>query len=176
MKPAERKRILDLLKRHNIMSIATVRRDGYPQATTVTYANDGLNLYFGCDRAAQKVRNIRRSSKVSLTIDRDYKDWRRIKGLSMAADAEVLSRRGEVEHAWTVLAGKFPQWAELSAADLRSTAFVRIVPKVISVLDYARGFGHTDLVRVTRRSLLGEARVARGSRRRAASTARRGRT
>jgi general stress protein 26 len=176
MKPATQKRILDLMKRHNIMSIATVRRDGYPQATTVTYANDGLSLYFGCDRAAQKVRNIRRSSKVSLTIDRDYKDWPRIKGLSMAADAEVLSRRDDVEHAWAVLAGKFPQWAELSSADLRSTAFVRVVPKVISVLDYARGFGHTDLVRVPRRSLLGEARVARRSRQRKGNTSRRDRT
>jgi general stress protein 26 len=175
MRPVTRKRILDLLKRHNIMSIATVRRDGYPQATTVTYANDGLNLYFGCDRAAQKVRNIRRSSKVSLTIDRDYEDWSRIKGLSMAADAEVLSRRSDIEHARMVLARKFPQWADLSPADLRSTAFVRVVPKVISVLDYTRGFGHADLVRVTRRSLLGEARVAGRSRQRKGNASRRGR-
>jgi hypothetical protein len=72
----------------------------------------------------------------------------------------VLSRRGDVEHARTVLASKFPQWAELSPADLRSTAFVRLVPKVISVLDYTRAFGHTDLVRVTPRSLLAEARLA----------------
>jgi general stress protein 26 len=167
MDPATRKRILDLIRRHNVMTVATVRGDGYPQATTVTYANDGLILYFGCDKGAQKVRNIRRSPKVSLTIDRDYKDWSRIKGLSMAADAEVLSRRGDIELATTVLAGKFPQWAELSPADLRATAFVRVVPKVISVLDYARGFGHTDLVRVPPRSLpdgtrvVGRARVRR---------------
>jgi general stress protein 26 len=173
MEPATRKRILDLMKRHNVMTIATVRGDGYPQATTVTYANDGLNLYFGCERGAQKAKNIRRSSKVSLTIDRDYKDWSRIKGLSMAADAEVLSLRGDVEHARTVLARKFPQWAELSPADLRSTAFVRVVPKVISVLDYTRGFGHTDLVRVTPRSLLGEARFVGRAGERKGSTSRR---
>lgn len=158
MDAATRRRILDLLKRHNVMTIATVRGDGYPQATTVTYANDGLTLYFGCDRAAQKVRNIRRSPKVSLAIDRDYKDWSRIKGLSMGADAEVLARRDDVEQARAVLAGKLPQWAGLSPADLRSTAFVRVVPRVISVLDYTKGFGHTDLVRVERRSTQGEAR------------------
>ena len=53
MKPAHRKFILKLLKRHNIMSLATVRADGYPQATTVSYANDGLDLYFCCDRVSQ---------------------------------------------------------------------------------------------------------------------------
>jgi PPOX class probable F420-dependent enzyme len=142
------KRILDLLKRHNIMTIATVRKDGYPQATTVTYANDGLVIYFGCDRTAQKVRNIRRSSKVSLTIDRDYRDWSKIKGLSMAADAQVLTDRDEIRQAVEVLGKKFPQWAELSPEDMKATRFVKVVPKLISVLDYARGFGHTDLVRV----------------------------
>lgn len=35
----------------------------------------------------------------------------------------------------------------LSAEDLKGTAFVRVTPKVISVLDYSKGFGHTDLVR-----------------------------
>ena len=160
MGPATTKRILDLMKRHRVMTLATVRRDGYPQATTVTYANDGLTLYFGCDKRAQKVRNIRRSSKVSLTIDRDYRDWSRIKGLSMAADAEVLSRRGEIEHARMILARKFRDWAELPPADLRSTAFVSVMPKVISVLDYTKGFGHTDLVRVGRRSVPGKARLA----------------
>jgi hypothetical protein len=32
--------------------------------------------------------------------------------------------------------------------DLDDTAILKIRPKVISVLDYTKGFGHTDLVRV----------------------------
>ena len=38
--------VLDLMKNHNILTLATLRKDGYPQATTVTYANDGLTIYF----------------------------------------------------------------------------------------------------------------------------------
>ena len=146
MTPTMRKHVLDLMKRHKTMTIATVRGDGYPQATTVTYANDGLVIYFGCGRTAQKVRNIKRSSKVSLTIDRDYRDWSEIKGLSMAANAHVLKDRTEIQHAMAVLAKKFPQWAQLSAEDRRVIHFIKVVPKVISILDYAKGFGHTDLV------------------------------
>jgi len=147
MNQAMRRRVLDLLKRHNIMTIATVRKDGYPQATTVTYANDGVVIYFGCDATAQKVRNIRRSPKVSLTIDRDYRNWRNIKGLSMAANAQILSDPAEMRHAIAVLGKKFAQWAELSPVDMKAVKFIKVVPKLISVLDYTRGFGHTDLVR-----------------------------
>jgi hypothetical protein len=49
----------------------------------------------------------------------------------------------------------------LSLADLRSNAFVRVVPKVISVLDYTKSFGHTDLIRVPPRSAVDEARSVR---------------
>jgi nitroimidazol reductase NimA-like FMN-containing flavoprotein (pyridoxamine 5'-phosphate oxidase superfamily) len=147
MNSERRKFILNLLARHNIMSLATVRSDGYPQATTVGYANDGMDLYFCCDRASQKVRNLRRCPKVSLTIDRDYKDFRRIKGLSMGATARVLSKPREIQRALGLLARKFPPMRGLSAQDLEETAFVKVTPKVISVLDYSKGFGHTDLVR-----------------------------
>ena len=139
--------ILKLLKRHNIMSFATVRADGFPQATTVGYANDGLDLYLCCDRASQKVRNLRRSAKVSLTIDRDYKDWTRIKGLSMGATARLLSKPADVTRAFDLLARKFPELRKMSKEDLAGSAFVKVTPKVISVLDYSKGFGHTELAR-----------------------------
>jgi len=45
MNTARKAFILKLLRRHNIMSLATVRPDGFPQVTTVAYANDGLDLY-----------------------------------------------------------------------------------------------------------------------------------
>jgi len=147
MNRASKAFILRLLKQHNIMSFATVRADGYPQATTVAYANDGLNLYFCCDRASQKARNLRRSGKVSLTIDRDYKDWSRIKGLSMGASARLLSKPADVTRALELLGRKFPEMRKMSEEDLASTVFVRVTPKVISLLDYSKGFGHTDLVR-----------------------------
>jgi general stress protein 26 len=144
MDESSRRQVLDLLKRHNIMTLATVRKDGYPQATTVSYVNDGLNIYFAFDKTAQKVRNIKRCNKVSLTVGRDYRDWNRIQGLSMGADALVLTNLSEIKTAGSLLARKFPQWGAVSPEDV---AFVRVVPKVISILDYRRGFGHTELVR-----------------------------
>jgi nitroimidazol reductase NimA-like FMN-containing flavoprotein (pyridoxamine 5'-phosphate oxidase superfamily) len=140
--------ILDLMKRHHYLALATVREDGYPQATTVGYANEGLSLYFCCGKASQKVRNIGRSNKVSLTIDDEEDDWNKIKGLSMGATAEVLTDTGEIQHALDCLAARFPPMKDMASEELEGTVFVKITPKVISVLNYEKGFGHTDLIEV----------------------------
>ena len=66
-----RKKILALLDQHRIMTIATLRPDGWPQATTVGYVNEGLTLYFLCGLDSQKATNLARDDRVSLTIDHD---------------------------------------------------------------------------------------------------------
>jgi len=48
-----RQQIRRLLDQHRIMTVATLRPDGWPQATTVGYANDGLTLYFLCGLDSQ---------------------------------------------------------------------------------------------------------------------------
>ena len=53
MDEAIKSKILTLLDQHRIMTIATVRPDGWPQATTVGYVSDGLDLYFLCGLARQ---------------------------------------------------------------------------------------------------------------------------
>jgi PPOX class probable F420-dependent enzyme len=148
MTPASKRFILGQLKSHHNMSLATVRPDGYPQATTVAYANDGLALYFACDRNSQKVRNLRRSPKVSLTVNKDWAGWKKITGLSIGGTAKVLERPADTRRALALLSRKFKGMKGLSAEDLAETVFVRVQPKVISLLDYRRGFGWTQLVRV----------------------------
>jgi len=147
MSPRLKRLVLQLMKAHRTMSIATVRPGGWPQATTVTYANDGLTLYFCCDRTSQKVRNIRRDPRVSLTIDHESKNWSRIRGLSLGGRAKVLGGTMEIKHGLELLSRKFPQLGAMDPED-PGLAVVRVIPKVISVLDYTRGLGHTDLVRV----------------------------
>ncbi|WP_245425521.1 pyridoxamine 5'-phosphate oxidase family protein [Phyllobacterium brassicacearum] len=66
-----KEKILALLDQHRIMTIATLRPDGWPQATTVGYANEGLTLYFLCGLDSQKAANLDRDDRLSLTIDHD---------------------------------------------------------------------------------------------------------
>jgi general stress protein 26 len=142
-----REEILSILDRANDMTIATVRQDGYPQATTVSFANDGLDIYFGCSEESQKAGNISRNSKVSLTINLPYANWGEIRGISAGGHAYRLTDPQEIERAGQLLLQKFPQGiAEYASGALMGVAFFKVVPKVISILDYRKGFGHTDLV------------------------------
>lgn len=141
-----RRKILAILDLHRIMTIATLRPDGWPQATTVLYANDGLTLYFMCDPDSQKAANLARDDRVSLTIDHDTPQVMEITGLSMAAHAQAVVDPTEAEKALRLLMRKYPQQEPaptLTPADVR---IFRVTPMVISVLDYSKGFGHTDLV------------------------------
>ncbi len=141
--------VLDIMKDHNILTLATLREDGYPQATTVTYVNDGMTIYFVTARDSQKIKNITSCNKVSLTIDKEYEDWEKITGLSMAATAEVLTNPDAFGYAMNCFVKKFPLVADMpQPRDPMALAVVRITPKIISVLNYELGFGHTDLVEV----------------------------
>ncbi|MEZ5667569.1 MAG: pyridoxamine 5'-phosphate oxidase family protein [Alphaproteobacteria bacterium] len=128
------------------LAIATLRPDGFPQATTVSYVADGLTIYFGCGEHSQKARNIARDARVSLTLTLDYDDWTGIRGLSLAGLAERVTDPAEVGHIGKLMMARFPQVADLDPPWEGDIAFIRVMPKVISVLDYRKGFGHTDLV------------------------------
>ena len=147
MDPALREEIAWILNEANDMTIATVRDDGCPQATTVSYASDGLAVYFGTAGDSQKARNIARNDKVSLTVNLPYANWGEIRGLSMAGRAERLTEERQIAHAGNLLLRKFPQGiAEYASGALEGVTLYRVTPKAISVLDYRKGFGHTDLV------------------------------
>lgn len=86
-------KILALLDQHRIMTVATLRPDGWPQATTVGYVNEDLTLYFLCGPDSQKANNLARDDRVSITIDHDTPDLMAITGLSMAAHARAVVDR-----------------------------------------------------------------------------------
>lgn len=60
--------ILRYLGKHYSGTLSTVREDGTPQASGITYVNDGLFLYFGMDPESQKKRNVDRNPNVGMAI------------------------------------------------------------------------------------------------------------
>ena len=147
MQKALRSKIVEILTHTNDMTIATLRPDGWPQATTVSYVSDGLDIYFVTGMDSQKAHNLARNGKVSLTVDRPYKDWNEISGLSLAGVAARVTAADEIAHIGKLIAKKFPQTTDLAMTE-DSLAFFRIKPKVVSLLDYSKGFGHTDTLTV----------------------------
>lgn len=143
-----KRKILEILDRHRILTLATLRPDGWPQATTVGYASEGLTLYFLCGAESQKAHNLARDPRVSLTIDHDTHDPMAITGLSMAALATPVDDPAGIEKFIVMLKKKYPEYMAMPAPDFSQIRVFRLTPKVISVLDYTKGFAHTDLVAV----------------------------
>jgi hypothetical protein len=88
------------------------------------------------------------TNRVSLTIDHDTSELMAITGLSMAARARLGTDRAEANKVLRLLPLKYPDQQALPVKmptpdDVR---IFRVTPAVISVLDYSKGFGHTDLV------------------------------
>jgi nitroimidazol reductase NimA-like FMN-containing flavoprotein (pyridoxamine 5'-phosphate oxidase superfamily) len=148
MDEAIRKTIQAILDGQRIMSVATLRPDGWPEATTVGYVNDGLTLYFLCGRDSQKAANLAQDNRLSLTINPDAGQLMQITGLSMAAHAEKVENPDEADRVLQLMPAKYPvqEGLEIAMPTRDQIRIFRVVPKVISVLDYSKGFGHTDLV------------------------------
>ena len=149
MTPEQRANILEILDGAWDMTVATLRDDGYPQATTVSFVHDGLTLYFGCDRASQKVRNIENSDKVSLTVNLPYEDWSKIRGLSLVGRARIVADPAETGRVYRSMISRFPQIDDYATqAEQQQASVVRVKPRFISLLDYRKGFGHTEEIRI----------------------------
>lgn len=145
MNPGQRKQITTIIDGVNDMTIATVRQDGFPQATTVSFVNDGLDVFFVTDADSQKAKNIEKNNKVSMTFNNDYEDWQHIEGLSMAGWADFVTEPEKQSEINQMLLDKFPQVADMEPMEGVEPVYIHVTPVVISLLDYQKGFGHTDL-------------------------------
>jgi nitroimidazol reductase NimA-like FMN-containing flavoprotein (pyridoxamine 5'-phosphate oxidase superfamily) len=164
-----KKLILKLLNEHRVMTIATNRDDGWPQATMVGYVNDGFMLYCFVARGCQKHTNIVRDPRVSIAIGDDFRHPLSIQALSLAGRATVVDDAEERDHAAALRLRRFPEYGSPPPPPARGdglalsrvaprppssgVVLLRIAPEIFSVLDYSKRFGHSDLVTFSERDL-----------------------
>jgi len=143
----QRQLILSILSRADTLTVATVREDGWPHATVVSFVNDDLDLYFGTAPHSQKIENIARDSRVSATVTPEHETSKDIQAISLAAEAERVTDPGELLKVAGLVLKKFPRpGPPAPAVVLEGVAVVRLRPTVVSVLDYSRTFGQTHLI------------------------------
>jgi len=150
--PSEPKaRILAILDENRIMTVATVRPDGWPQATMVGYVHDDLTLYFAVARDSQKLANIERDPRISIAIGKDSPDH--IDGVSMAARAAEVTDLEEVGRLNALIIRRYPEQSVFAPREA-SSAVMRATPTVISLIDLSKGPGHPELLEVARETFV----------------------
>lgn len=139
-------KILEVLQSHHTMALATIRPDGYPQATTLNYIHDEFTLYFAADAASQKVGNIKLNNKVSVAIASEQQNFYKLRGLSMSGTATRIVDERRAEELSLRLFRALPQSRRFVPEDPKQLAVFEIKPVAIALVDYASGFGKTYLL------------------------------
>lgn len=140
-----RARIAAILDQSRVLALATLRPDGWPQATLVGYVRDGLTLYFAVARNSQKLANVGRDPRVSIALGRETP--RRVHGLSMAALVEEVLEPIEVERLNRVIGARYREQVVFAPREV-GAALLRAEPRFISIFDDHTGPGAPLLVEV----------------------------
>uniref|UniRef100_B0SVW5 Pyridoxamine 5'-phosphate oxidase-related FMN-binding n=1 Tax=Caulobacter sp. (strain K31) TaxID=366602 RepID=B0SVW5_CAUSK len=135
-----------ILARHHLMSVATLRPDGWPQATLVNYLADGLTLYFLVAQDSQKHANIAADPRVSIAIGGDADGAPQ--GLSLAGRASVIDDPLWVEALNRRIWGT-PEFARFDPHPSgHAVALLRFTPQWVSLIDYGSPPGRVQLFAV----------------------------
>lgn len=148
MPDALKQQILDYLRGHNTLTLATCASD-VPWASTVFYASDDLRLYFFSAPESRHCQNLSANARVAVTIQEDYKDWREIKGIQLEGEVELVDSVIEKAKAMAIYARKYPDVIKLFTSPdsgifyraFLKVKFYCVTPTKIFFIDNAQGFG-----------------------------------
>ena len=131
-------RVLEFLREHTTMTLATASSTGVPRATTLRFVSDGLTLYFWTRSQSWTARQIEQNPLVSFTIDEETA------GLQGTGQARMVLGGEEIGRAVELFADKFPQALGASTMNI---SFFRIAPTDIKLVDetYGGGRGETQM-------------------------------
>jgi uncharacterized protein len=143
-----KQQVLSYLEAHNTMTLATCSGD-LPWAATVFYASNDLRLYFFSVPDSRHCQNLAANPRLAVTIQEDYRDWRKIKGIQLEGTVMALDGLTEKAKAMAVYARKYPEIIKLftnPASGLFYQAFLKvkfycIIPERLFFIDNEQGFG-----------------------------------
>jgi uncharacterized protein YhbP (UPF0306 family) len=140
--------VLEYLREHQTLTLATASPQAVPWATTLTYVSDGLALYVWIRPETATARHMEQNPVAAFAIDEFSSDWGSIKGIQGAGDCKVVLDSDERKRITDAFEQKFPSLADSLST---SISFFRITPTEVQFIDTSRGQGsatdfHRELV------------------------------
>lgn len=129
--------ILNWLKSHRQVSVATANSGGSPYISGVIYVHEGHTIYFMAMKVTQKIKNISKNSNVAYTIWDPVEDMGKMKSLQMIGKAKILE--GKERERVTKLFKGAPAGDEF--------AVVVIYPALARWMDNSISFGNSEVVK-----------------------------
>jgi hypothetical protein len=142
-----RKRALDYVTNHRVMTLATSGRDGI-WAAALFYVNEGFDFYFLSAGHTRHAEHMRQNPRVAATIQEDYAGWREIQGIQLEGAVFLLEGRLR-ELAQSMYLEKYSfirRAAGPVRAALAQVNWYHLEPEHLFFVDNSRGFGHRDQI------------------------------
>jgi len=140
------KRITEYINKCRFCTIATVSADGQPSASTVSFNNVGMDIYFNTARDSKKIRNILSNPRMAIAMQKTRlpKTDEEITGIQYSGTAKILSDE-EIAKAPKAVVARNRLFNSLKPG---SSAVVKVTPLEIYLIDYSRGFRHRELLQL----------------------------
>jgi PPOX class probable F420-dependent enzyme len=122
------KKLFKLIARERVCRVATAGADGKPHVVPVCHVMNGGKIYFGSDKTARKVANLRENPSISLTVDLYSEDWSQLKGVMVLGTVKLIERGPSFKQARARLYEKYPQYPEEAALGASDSAIVEVTP------------------------------------------------
>lgn len=131
--------VVDYLGAQKTLTLATTGLDG-PWAATLTYVNDGPEIYIWTRPHSNTARHIDQNPSAAFAIDEYSEDWRQTKGVQGRGKCSPLTGEG-IARAADLFGQKYPQ---LRPGSTSAVIFFRIEPEVLEFIDNSRGTEEAD--------------------------------
>jgi uncharacterized protein YhbP (UPF0306 family) len=128
-------RVLDYLRQHQKLTLATASQTGIPRATTLMYVNDGVTFYVWTHPESTIARHVSQNPYVSFAVDDYSPNWRETKGIQANGECTVVLGKDEIERAVALFEEKFPSLSGSAG----NVSFFRIVPTDVRFIEGAGG-------------------------------------
>ena len=126
--------VLDYLGSQKTLTLATSGDDG-PWAATLTYANDGSDIYIWTKPSSNTARHLDQNPAAAFAIDEYTEDWKQTKGVQGRGSASVVEGE-EIARAADLIGQKYPQ---LRPGSTSAVVFYKITPDSLELIDNSRG-------------------------------------
>jgi uncharacterized protein len=131
--------VVDYMASQKTLTLATTGLDG-PWAATLTYVNDGPELYIWTRPHSNTARHIDQNPAAAFAIDQYAEDWRQTKGIQGRGRCTPVTGEG-IARAADLFGQKYPQ---LRPGSTSAVMFFRIDPDVLEFIDNSRGTEEAD--------------------------------
>ena len=141
-----KKHITEYIDKCRFCTIATVSKDGQPNASTVSFNNEVMDIYFNTARDSKKIQNILSNPRVSIAMQKPRlpKTDQEITGIQYSGTAKILSD-DEIAKAPKAVVSRNRLFNSLKPG---SSVIVKVTPLEIYLIDYSRGFRHRELLQL----------------------------